>query len=223
MTKRLFLMNKNMLKLSFTSAEITRFVLSLSMTVLLSGCATNTPSLGGDMDESKSFVEAYRIGPGDVLTIDVWRNPDVSVSVPVRPDGRISTPLVEDIVAADKTPTKLARDIEKVLSAYIKNPVVTIIIEGFGPMNKQNVRVIGAAKTAQSTPYKKNLTVLDVMIAVGGLTDFAAGNRSKIVRNVNGEQTEFRVRLDDLLKGADVSANVAMRPGDILIIPESLF
>ena len=206
-----------------TQGRVHAFISCLLLAVMISACAAQIPSPEAGMAMPPSTLESYRIGPADTLKIDVWRNPEVSATVPVRPDGMISTPLVEDMVAAGKTPSELARDIEKVLAEYIKNPVVTVIIQNFGSMNKQHIRVIGAAKTVESIPYKQGLTVLDVMIAVGGLTDFAAGNRSKIVRNVNGKQTEIRVRLDDLLKNADVSANVEMYPGDILIIPESYF
>ena len=165
----------------------------------------------------------YLIGPGDTLDIVVWRNPELSATIPVRPDGKISTPLVEDLWASDKTPTQLARDIEKVLSKYIQNPVVTVIVTNFGGVYRQQIRVIGEATTPQSLPYRENMTLLDVMIAVGGLTDFAAGNKATIVRRSGGGSQEFRVRLTDLIRGGDLSANVMMRPGDILVIPQSMF
>ncbi len=165
----------------------------------------------------------YIIGPLDNLNIFVWRNPDVSISVPVRPDGRISTPLIEDLVAAGKTPTQLARDVEGELAKFIQDPIVTVIVTGFtGPFARQ-VRVVGQATRPQAIPYRDNMTLLDVMVAVGGITEFAAGNRASIVRTVNTEQKQYRVRVSDLVKDGDVSANVQMLPGDILIIPESWF
>jgi polysaccharide export outer membrane protein len=165
----------------------------------------------------------YIIGPLDNLNIFVWRNPDVSISVPVRPDGRISTPLIEDLPAAGKTPTQLARDIEGELAKFIQDPIVTVIVTGFnGPFARQ-VRVVGQATRPQAIPYRDNMTLLDVMVAVGGITEFAAGNRASIVRTVENEQKQYRVRVSDLVKDGDVSANVAILPGDILIIPETWF
>lgn len=165
----------------------------------------------------------YLIGPGDQVQIYVWRNPEVSTSVPVRPDGKITTPLVEDMVAVGKTPTQLARDIEKVLGAYIRDPVVSVIVAGFGGPYSQQIRVVGQAAKPQTLPYKENMSLLDVMIAVGGLTEFAAGNKATIVRVVKDKQKHIQVRLDNLIKKGDISANVAVLPGDILIIPESWF
>lgn len=165
----------------------------------------------------------YVIGPGDTLKVYVWRNPDISVTVPVRPDGYISTPLVEDIQAINKTPSQLARDIEKRLSRYIRDPVVTVIVTNFvGTYNKQ-VRVIGEAAKPQALPYRENMTLLDVMIAVGGLTDFAAGNRAKLIRTQGGKSTEIEVHLKDLLQDGDISANKRILPGDIILIPQSIF
>lgn len=165
----------------------------------------------------------YLIGPGDNINIFVWRNTDLSTSVPVRPDGRVSIPLVEDLQVSGKTPTQLAREIEKALSAYVKDPLVTVIVTGFiGPFYQQ-VRVVGEAAKPQAIPYRENMTALDVVIAVGGLTEFASGNRTKIIRTVNNEQKEIRVYLDDLIKDGEIEANVDILPGDILIIPESWF
>lgn len=165
----------------------------------------------------------YLIGPGDRVQIFVWRNPEVSVTVPVRPDGKISTPLVEDMKAVGKTPHQLARDIEKILRTYIRQPVVTVIVNSFGGPYSQQIRIVGQATRPQTLAYKQNMSVLDVIIAVGGLTEFAAGNKARIVRKTAGKQSEIRVRLNDLVKKGDISANVAMQPGDILIIPESWF
>ena len=165
----------------------------------------------------------YLIGPGDGLNIFVWRNPDLSQSVTVRPDGRVSIPLVEDLEVTGKTPTELARSIEKELSIYVKDPIVTVIMSGFlGPYNQQ-VRVIGEASQPRALPYREKMTLLDLMIAVGGLTEFASGNRSTINRVVDDEQIQISVRLEDLIKDGDISANMALLPGDILIIPESWF
>ena len=165
----------------------------------------------------------YLIGPHDNLNIFVWRNPDLSRSVAVRPDGRISIPLVEDLPVTGKTPTQLAREIEKALSLYVKDPIVTVIVSGFlGPYQKQ-IRVIGEATTPKAIPYFEKMTLLDLMISVGGITEFAAGNRSIIYRVTNGKQENFIVRIEDLIKDGDITANVDLLPGDILIIPESWF
>ena len=165
----------------------------------------------------------YLIGPGDGLSIFVWRNPEVSTGVPVRPDGRISVPLIEDLDAAGKTPSQLARDIEAALGVYIQDPLVTVMVTSFVGAFSQQVRVVGEAAQPQAIPYRANMSLLDVVIAVGGLTDFAAGNRATIVRSVEGAQQQFAVRLDDLIRDGDVSANVSVQPGDVLIIPESWF
>lgn len=158
-----------------------------------------------------------------MLDVFVWRNPELSVSVPVRPDGKISTPLIEDMTATEKTPTQLARDIENALKNYVQQPVVTVMVTGFvGPYSRQ-IRVIGEAANPQALPYSDNMSLLDVMIGVGGLTKFAAGNRAVVVRKVDGASQEFGVRIDRLLKDGDVSANVPMMPGDVLIIPQSFF
>jgi polysaccharide export outer membrane protein len=166
----------------------------------------------------------YVIGPGDVLTISVYESPQLSVSdLPVRPDGRISVPLATDLVAAGKTPSELGHDIEDRLKKYVQVPNVTVMVRSFqGPPDRQ-VRVIGEAVDPQAIPYRENLTVLDVMIATKGLTKFAAGNSAVIVRHVGAKQERLRVRLSDLIKDGDISQNVAMRPGDTLIIPQSWF
>jgi len=165
----------------------------------------------------------YKIGPGDTLRIFIWGNPGLSDTVPVRPDGRISIPLLEDLEVTEKTPTELAREIEQKLGTYVQDPLVTIIVTTFvGPFTQQ-VRVVGAAAEPQAIPYRANMTVLDVMIEVGGLTEFAAGNSATLIRVGDNEQKQYRVRLDDLVKDGDISANVEMHPGDILIIPESFF
>jgi polysaccharide export outer membrane protein len=165
----------------------------------------------------------YQIGPGDTLRIFVWGNPGLSDTVPVRPDGRISIPLLEDLEVAGKSPTDLGREIESKLSAFVQDPLVTVIVTEFvGPFSQQ-VRVVGEAVEPQAIPYRANMSVLDVMIEVGGLTDFAAGNRATVIRSEDGEERQFEIRLDDLVKDGDITANVAMQPGDVLIIPESFF
>jgi polysaccharide export outer membrane protein len=165
----------------------------------------------------------YLIGPGDSINIIVWRNPEVSMSVPVRPDGKITTPLVEDLPAAGKTSTELARDIEKALAKFIQQPVVTVVVSTFVGTYGEQIRVIGQAARPQALPYRQDMSLMDVMIAVGGTTEFAAGNRATLVRNVDGKQQKFNVRIDDLVKDGDISANVPVRPGDVLVIPESYF
>lgn len=166
---------------------------------------------------------SYLIGPGDELNIFVWRNPDLSTKVPVRPDGKISIPLVEDVSAIGKTPSALARELEEKLRAYVKEPIVTVLVAQFVGPYSQQVRVIGEAAQPRAIPYRANMTVLDVMIEVGGLTKFASGDRAVIMRTINGQQESVPVHLDSLIKDGDVAANVAMRPGDILIIPQRYF
>jgi polysaccharide export outer membrane protein len=164
----------------------------------------------------------YIVGAGDTLNIIVWRNPELSMSVPVRPDGKVSTPLVDELVAQGKTTTEIARSVEKELSKLVRDPVVTIIATSFiGPYSEQ-IRVIGEAARPQALAYKKNMTMLDVMIAVGGLTDFADGNAASITRVSEGDK-RYSVRLKDLVKRGDINANVEVKPGDILIIPQGWF
>ena len=164
----------------------------------------------------------YLIGPGDSLQIYVWQNPDLSVTVPVRQDGRLSTPLVEDMVAAGKTASQLARDIEKVLSEYVRSPKVNIFVLTAVSALSQ-IKVTGQVKTPQAVPYHEGMTVLDAVLAAGGLTDFAAANRTKVVRMVDGKQQEIGVRLGKLLDGGDMKQNIALRPGDVLVVPQSRF
>jgi polysaccharide export outer membrane protein len=184
----------------------------------LAGCATDPP------EEVELWNETqYLVGAGDTLNIVVWRNPELSMIIPVRPDGTITTPLVEDLPATGKTATQLARDIEKALATYIQSPVVTVIVTSFVGTYAQQVRVIGEAGKPQALPYRQNMTLLDVMIAVGGITDFADGNKASILRKSGGMTQQVKVRVKDLIKGGDLSANVTMRPGDVLVIPQSFF
>lgn len=194
----------------------------LAAVLILAGCSGG-PKLNPAEGPNTTPVPDYIIGPLDSLNIFVWHNPELTESVPVRPDGRISVPLIEDLQAAGKTPTQLARDIEQRLKKYVQDPVVTVIVNSFnGPYSSQ-VRVIGEAVHPQAIPYRENMTLLDVMIAVGGLTQYAAGDRGEIVREVDNKQVTYNVRIGDLIKDGDVSANVRMLPGDVLIIPQSWF
>jgi polysaccharide biosynthesis/export protein len=164
----------------------------------------------------------YRIGPLDTLNIVVWHNPELSSTVTVRPDGMISTPLVEDMPAAGRNPVDLSRDIEKVLSKYVREPIVSIVVGGFQGVYSDQIRIVGEAAKTQAVPYRQNMTVLDVMIQAGGMTDFADGNSAVLVRGAEGGK-QYSLRLKDLLKRGDISANVSMLPGDIIIVPQSWF
>lgn len=193
------------------------------LAILVVSACTSAPQLPEASAAAPSSPREYLIGPGDTVNVTVWRNPEVSMSVTVRPDGKITTPLVEDLTASGKTPTGLARDIEKALSKFIQQPVVTVIVTGFvGPYGEQ-IRVIGQAAKPQALPYRQGMSLMDVLIAVGGVTEFAAGNRANIIRTVDGKQRQLAVRLSDLIRDGDISANVPMQPGDILVIPESYF
>ena len=193
----------------------------MSITVL-SGCSS-APVVPATSNATQALQHDYLIGPGDAVNIVVWRNPEVSMSIPVRPDGKITTPLVEDLVAMGKTSTELARDIEKALAKFIQQPVVTVIVTSFvGPYQEQ-IRVIGQAAKPQALPYRQGMSLMDVLIAVGGITDFASGNKANIIRTIDGKQQKLNVRLDDLIKDGDISANVPVLPGDVLVIPQSFF
>jgi polysaccharide export outer membrane protein len=169
--------------------------------------------------------EAYVIGPLDQLSIFVWRNPELSSKVQVRPDGRITTPLVSDMPAVGKTPAQLSEDMKAALATYIKEPIVSVIVENFSGTYSQQVRVVGATEKPASIPYRANMTLLDAMIAVGGLNQYAAGNKARLVRydRATGKQKEFALQISRLLKRGDSSANVRLEPGDVIIIPESMF
>jgi len=168
-------------------------------------------------------VSKYVIGPGDQLQISVWHNPELSTAVPVRPDGRISTPLVTDVVAAGRTPEELGHDIEARLKKYVSDPIVTVIVSSFVGPYSQQVRIVGEASQPKALPYLAHMTVLDAMIASGGLTPYASGNRAKLIRKVNGKDVVTTLRLSDLLKDGDLSANTELQPGDTIIIPQSFF
>ncbi len=201
----------------------------VSAGIALVGCAGGG---GGPQLEPARFVsmqegpgEEYVIGPLDKLTIHVWRNDELGAEVQVRPDGRITTPLIADMPAVGKTPTMLAEDIRLQLSQYIEEPLVTVIVNEFAGTFSQQVRIVGATAEPASIPYRANMTLLDAMISVGGLSEYAAGNRATLIRfdRESGEQREYSLRLSDLLRRGDSEANVMLRPGDVIIIPESMF
>jgi polysaccharide export outer membrane protein len=191
----------------------------------LSGCATQTLPTAQVRTSLTTNVNNYQylVGPGDNLSIFVWRNPEISGSFIVRPDGKVTTSLVEDLDVSGKTPTMLAREIESELSKYINNPRVTVSVNNFsGPLSEQ-VRVIGEATNPSAISYTQNMTLLDLMIAVGGLTEFANGNNAVLVRVVNGEQKSYALNIETLIKDGDIGKNIDMLPGDIVIIPEAWF
>lgn len=207
-------------QLGFASMRRALAAAAVVSTAWLTGCAT------ADLPPAPANAEvdnySYIIGPGDTINVVVWRNPELSTSTPVRPDGKIAAPLVDELKVAGKNSIEVARDIEKVLSKYVRDPVVTVVVTGFVGPYSQQIRVVGEAAKPQFLPYKQDMTLLDVMIAVGGLTDFADGNSATILRSAEGNK-QYSVRLKDLIKRGDVSANVQVRPGDILIIPQSIF
>lgn len=206
--------------------RLTQILLLSFGLILMAGCtsssvlpeATTRPSLTTSIDDYK-----YLIGPGDNVNIFVWRNPEVSGSFTVRPDGMITTSLVEDLPVSGKTPTALARDVEKELSKYIRDPIVTVSVGRYSSPYSEQVRVIGEATSPQAISYQEDMSLLDLMVAVGGITEFANGDGSKLIRVVNGVQQEYTVHIDRLIKEGDISANVDILPGDILIIPEAWF
>lgn len=206
-------------RVSGARSRAARFLLAGVVSSALVGCASSfppAPPLAADAEYS------YVLGAGDSVNIVVWRNPELSMSVPIRPDGKITTPLVEDLVAQGKDTSTLARDIEKELAKFIREPVVTVIATSFSGPYSEQIRVVGEASQPRILPYTQKMTLLDVMIAVGGLTDFADGNSATILRTGEGNK-QYSVRIKDLIKRGDVSANVEMRPGDVLIIPQSWF
>lgn len=199
------------------------------MAVAMAGCAAvgvDGNKLASAPTTTEGAVNAapeYLVGPLDQLEVFVWRAPELSTNVTVRPDGRISTPLVEDMVASGKTPSQLAQDLEGALSEYVKTPEVTVIVSNFSSTFDQQVRVLGEAQEPTALPFQAGMTVLDVMVAVGGLTEFAAGNRAVLIRGKNDERESYRLRLDDLLRKGKITANAPVLPGDVILIPESVF
>jgi polysaccharide biosynthesis/export protein len=205
-------------------------LLGISLSALaLSSCGGKAsgpplpPASVGQMQNGPS--EGYVIGAFDSLTIFVWRNPELSAKVQVRPDGRITTPLVTDMPAVGKTPTMLAQDIKLALSEYIRDPLVNVIVEGYGSSNSQQIRVMGATEKPASIPYRANMTLLDAMVAVGGLSEFASGNKARLIRidRASGQQREYPIRVGDLMKRGEIKANVRLMPGDVILIPQSTF
>ena len=196
-----------------------RVLALMVMVSLLASCATKYPPAPA---AATSPDYRYVIGPLDTVNVIVWRNPELSMAVPVRPDGRISTPLVEDTPALGRNPTELARDLEQALAKYIRDPVVTVIVTSFvGPSNEQ-IRIVGEAAKPQAVAFRQNMTLLDVIIVAGGLTDFADGNNAVLVRG-SEQNKQYNVRLGDLVRRGDISANVDVKPGDVLIIPQGWF
>lgn len=195
---------------------------ALLLSLGLAGCSS-TPTYPPAPRAAGETNWNYLVGPGDSVNVFVWRNPEVSGSFPVRPDGKMTMNLVEDIQASGKTPTQLARDIETSLAKYIQEPIVTVIVAGgVGPFDQQ-IRVIGEAAKPQALNYREKMSLVDLMIAVGGLTEFAAGDKAYVLRNIDGKQKKLGVRLEALLKDGDIDANVDILPGDVLVIPESVF
>ena len=198
-----------------------RWLATASLSLGLAACGS-FKSLPPAPPTAEQVDQVYRIGALDQLGIVVWRNPDLSSTITVRPDGRISLPLVENLQAAGRHPQELSRDIEAALSKYIRDPVVTVIVNNFQGVATEQIRIVGEAARPQSVPYRQNMTLLDVMIQVGGLTEFADGNGAVLVRGAE-QGKQYSVRLKDLIKRGDISANVEIRPGDVLIIPQSRF
>lgn len=193
----------------------------LSTCALLGACASSGNAISArSCPEPEIAQSEYRIGPGDVLQIVVWRNTELSTTIPVRPDGKISTPLIDDMQASGKTPSELASDMESVLGEYLRTPDVSVIVTGQGSANQ--IQAIGEILRPQAISYRYGLKLLDVVVAVGGLSEFAAGNRADVVRTVGGEQVKCRVNIDDLLKG-EITQNINMYPGDMLVVPETRF
>jgi polysaccharide export outer membrane protein len=204
--------------------SVLRLAGGLVMSLLIVSCASSpaTQPPPPSPTEGKAADNNYIIGPGDTLEVFVWRNPELSVTVPVRPDGKISTPLVEDMVAVGKTSPQLARDMEKMLSEYVRSPKVNIIVT-VAASAFSLVRVVGQVQRPQALPYREGMRVLDAILAVGGLTQFASGNRARVIRMENGHETIIHVKVADLVNNGDVGANVALKPGDVLVVPQSLF
>jgi len=219
-------MSKKVLTMDKRFTESLKIMIVLFLTQFISACSSNNTLPTATLHPSNTTdINSYRylIGAGDSLNIFVWRNPEVSGSFTVRPDGMITTSLVEDIPVTGKTPTELARSIEEILATYLRDPIVTVTVGGFvGPFSEQ-IRIIGEASNPQAISYTQHMTLLDVMIQVGGLTDFADGNNAIIIRIENGQQKQYGIMIDELIKDGEISANVDMLPGDIIIIPEAWF
>lgn len=206
---------------SISISTQSRLLPAVCVSLLLGACASGGETVpAGQCPQPQLATADYVIGPGDILNIVVWRNDELSNSIPVRPDGRISTPLIDDMQAAGKTPSALAQDMEEVLGEYLRTPEVSVIVTGQGSANQ--IQTIGEIVNPQAISYRNGLKLLDVVVAVGGLSEFAAGNRSDLVRQIDGDQVKCRVRIEDLLEG-DISQNINIYPGDMLVVPESRF
>ena len=202
-------------------ARVMTWLVMIACAMTIASCANNLPAPPREAAQNPT----YHIGPGDSLHVFVWQNPDLSTTVTVRPDGRVSLPLVSDILAAGKTPTQLSKDIESRLTKYVNGPIVTVMVTSFVGLHSEEIRVVGEAAKPSAMPYRKGMTVLDVMIAVGGLTQYADGDRARLVRTVarGRVQESYALLLNRLLKDGDISANVSLEPGDIIIIPQTFF
>jgi len=209
------------MKLNFALRGMAKSALAAAAILVTGLCYSASPAMA--QAQAAMDVSKYVIGPGDQLQISVWKNPELSTAVPVRPDGRISTPLVTDVTAAGRTPEELGHDIEARLKKYVSDPIVTVIVSSFVGPYSQQVRIVGEASQPKALPYLAHMTVLDAMIASGGLTPYASGNRAKLIRKVNGKDVSTTLRLSDLLKEGDLSANAELQPGDTIIIPQSFF
>jgi polysaccharide export outer membrane protein len=212
------IMNRN-----FFAGHLVRVVVQATVAlaaVAIMGCTTSPYPPAPQSAQTPDYL--YKLGPLDSVNVIVWRNPELSTSVTIRPDGKITAPLIEDLPALGRDPTTLARDIEKALAKYIRDPVVTVIVGGFNGPYPEQIRVVGEAAKPQALTYRQGMTLLDLMIVVGGITDFADGNKASIMRASEGGR-QYNVRLKDLLKRGDMSANVDVKPGDILLIPQSWF
>ncbi|MFT4100289.1 MAG: polysaccharide export protein [Burkholderiaceae bacterium] len=209
-------MNRN---ISVSRGFVHRLLIAAMVSMLLAGCAGKLPPAP---QKASSSNYSYEIGPGDQLNITVWRNPELSAKVPVRPDGKISTPLIGDVSVTGRSAADLATDIEERLEKYVRDPKVTVVIEQFEGVAAKQIRVIGQVAKPMTVPYRQNMSLLDVMLAVGGLTEYAAGNRAVLIRS-GEKKTQYNVRLNDLLKSGDVSADIEMLPGDVIVVPNSWF
>jgi polysaccharide export outer membrane protein len=207
----------------FSSVLLVRAaLLSLGLCMTAGAAAAAAAAAVDQMPPPQKVADDYIIGPGDSLQIFVWRNPELSVTVPVRPDGKITTPLVENMVAVGKSPSTLARDIETTLAEFVRTPQVNVVV-GNAASTFSQVKVVGQVRTPQALPYREGLRVLDIVLASGGLTEFAAPNRARIVRDVKGKTVETKIKLGDLLNKGDLQQNFELKPGDVLIIPQSMF
>jgi|ThiBiot_300_plan_2_1041538.scaffolds.fasta_scaffold00394_16 polysaccharide export outer membrane protein len=199
--------------------RLVTWLLVIAGALIVTACTTDLPAPPTTVTKTAT----YHIGPGDALNVFVWQNTDLTTAVTVRPDGRISLPLVNDIVAAGKTPTQLANIIQSRLKKYVEAPIVTVMVNSFVGQYSEQIRVVGEAVKPQAIPYRKGMTALDAMISAGGLTQYAAGDRAKLIRKVDGEEMSYRLQLGKLLKDGDISANVSLDPGDVIIIPQTYF